>query len=66
MKPYGIHRLRQNIDGRGGTKEFALKPSHENLAGRSGEVRSNFKNSAAKRAVRRRYKKAARRAALDD
>ena len=61
MHAYGVHR---NIDlicpDKADIGEYGLKSSAGSLRGKGGDIRSMHKNSASKRAARRRYKRRAR------
>lgn len=61
MKPYGIPRkLLWMYPDMGDIAQGGLKSSTGRFPGKSGECRSNFKNSSAKRATRRIFKRKAR------
>ncbi len=61
MKPYGIPRkLLFVYPDMGDIAQAALKSSTGHFPGPGGDCRSNFKNSAAKRATRRHFKRQAR------
>ena len=61
MKPYGIPRLPEISEpDMGDIKEFARPGRVGNLPTKGGDIRSHDKNSAAKRATRRVYKRRAR------
>lgn len=62
MKAYGLPRIAYlEYPDVGDIQEFGLKSSVGHLRGKGGDIKSYFRNSAVKRSVRRRHKRAARR-----
>lgn len=61
MKPYGIPRKLQFMyPDMGDIAQAGLKSSTGHFPGPGGDIRSNFKNSSAKRVTRRTFKRKAR------